>query len=503
MKIFSAGQIKAWDAYTISHEPIASIELMERAAAACAQWIILHQFSKKHLHVFCGKGNNGGDGLAISRLLIQEGCMVTVYIVENGKLGSDDFQKNLALLHTHTKEIHFLQSTEFFPALTEHDIVIDALLGTGLNKPLDGLIAALTEHLNTSPAAVISIDIPSGMFADKSCKDGPCIKADYTLSFQQYKTCFLMAENADHCGQVHLLDIGLHRAYYNETIAAHQLIDRELISNIYRKRKNHLHKGHFGHALIAAGSYGKMGAAVLSAQACLRSGAGLLTVHSPRCGYTILQTSIPEAMLDTDAEERFLSTVPTDLLHYAAIGIGPGIGLHEKTAELLIQLIRQIHQPLVLDADALNLLSIKQDLAAQLHEDCILTPHPKEFERLFGKAANDFERKELAQQKSIELNCVIVLKGHHTFIACPNGNAYFNNTGNAGMATAGSGDVLTGILTGLLAQGYNTEEAAVLGVYLHGLAGDLAAMQLSQEAMLAGDIIGHMGAAFLQLSQTT
>ncbi len=503
MKIFSADQIKAWDAYTISHEPIASIDLMERAAAACAQWVLLHQFSKKHLHVFCGKGNNGGDGLAISRLLLQEGCTVSIYILENGKLGTDDFQKNLPRLHTYTKEIHFLQSPDFFPALTADDVVVEALLGTGLHQPLDGLIAALAEHLNTSPAAVISIDIPTGMFADKSSKDHPCIKADYTLSFQQYKTCFLMAENADYCGEVHVLDIGLHQTYAAETIAQHQLIDRELINRIYRKRKRHFHKGHFGHALISAGSYGKMGAAVLSAAACLRSGAGLLTVHSPRCGYTTLQTSIPEAMLNTDAEERFLSTVPTDLLRYSAIGIGPGIGLDEKTAELLLQMIRQIHQPLVLDADALNLLSIKKDLAAQLHEDCILTPHPKEFERLFGKAANDFERKELAQQKSIELNCVIVLKGHHTFIACPDGNAYFNNTGNAGMATAGSGDVLTGILTGLLAQGYNTEEAAVLGVYLHGLAGDIAALQHSQEAMLAGDIINHIGDAFLQLSQTT
>ncbi len=502
MKIFSADQIKAWDAFTIQHEPISSIDLMERAVSACIEWIMLHHFSKKKLHVFCGKGNNGGDGLAISRLLLQEGCDVKVYILEKGKLGTDDFQKNLALLHTHTKDIHFLQSSDFFPALTADDVVIDAILGTGLNKPLDGLMAALAEHITHSPAAVISIDIPSGMFADKSCKEHICIRADYTLSFQQYKTCFLMTENAEYCGDVHLLNIGLHPAYYDQTVAQHQLIDRALINTIYRKRKNYLHKGNFGHALITAGSYGKIGAAVLSAEACLRSGAGLLTVHSPRCGYDTLQTSIPEAMLDADTEERFLSTLPTDLLRYAAIGIGPGIGLHEKTAELLLQLLKQIHQPIVLDADALNLLSIKKDLATYLHEDCLLTPHPKEFERLFGKTANDFERTELAQQKSIELNCVIVLKGHHTFIACPNGNAYFNNTGNAGMATAGSGDVLTGILTGLLAQGYNTEEAAILGVYLHGLAGDIAAQQLSQEAMLAGDIIDHIGDAFLQLSQT-
>lgn len=503
MKLFSAEQFRAWDAFTIEEEPIASLDLMERAASACVNWILQAQFSKKHLHIFCGKGNNGGDGLAIARLLLQEGCTVTVYIVENGKLGTADFQSNLARLHTHTKEIHFLQSPAFFPQLTMHDVVIDALVGTGLNKPLEGVIAALAEHINLSPAPVLSIDLPSGMFADKSCKEFSCVRADHTLSFQLYKTCFLLAENADNCGSIHLLNIGLHPNYYASTIAYHQLVDRELINTIYKQRKSASHKGNFGHALLMAGSYGKTGAALLSATACMRSGAGLLTVHSPRCGYTILQTALPEAMLDTDPEEQFLSKLPGDLLRYAAIGIGPGIGLHEKTADLLLQVLKHAPQPIVLDADALNLLSIKQNLATHLHEACILTPHPKEFERLFGKSANDFERKELAQEKAIELNCVIILKGHHTFIACPDGNAYFNSTGNAGMATAGSGDVLTGLLTGLLAQGYNTVEASLLGVYLHGLAGDLAAQQLSQEAMLAGDIHRNIGNAFLQLSQIT
>ncbi len=234
----------------------------------------------------------------------------------------------------------------------------------------------------------------------------------------------------------------------------------------------------------------------------MRSGVGLLTMHTPSCGIIPLQTAVPEAMVEPDNNEKYLSHTPADLLRYASIGIGPGIGLHEETANALMQLLQQAHQPMVLDADALNLLSIKKDLSALLHTDCILTPHPKEFERLFGKAANDFERIEKAKEKATELNCVIVLKGHHTFIACPDGTAWFNSTGNAGMATAGSGDVLTGILTGLLAQGYNTTEAAILGVYLHGLAGDFAAAELSQEAMTAGDITRYLGKAFLQLSLT-
>lgn len=502
MKMFTADQIKAWDAYSIAHEPITSIQLMERAALACSNWILQHQFSKKKLHIFCGKGNNGGDGLAIARLLLQEGASVVVYIFETGAKGTDDFQHNLAQLHKLTKEIHFIQSAEFFPALTADDVAIDALLGTGLNKPLDGLMLQLVEHISNSPASVISIDIPTGMFADKSCKEYTCTRADHTLSFQVYKLCFMMQENADWFGEVHLLDIGLHPTYYRETIAYHQLIDQEIIHSIYRKRKTFSHKGVYGHALIMAGSYGKNGAAVLCANAALRSGAGLLSVHTPKCGYTVLQSTVPEAMLETDVEERHLSTLPTDMSRYTAIGIGPGIGLHEQTAELLMNLLHTAHQPVVIDADALNLLSIKKDLTKHLHEECILTPHPKEFERLFGKTNNDFERKELALQKAEELNCVIVLKGHHTFIASPNGDAWFNNTGNAGMATAGSGDVLTGILTGLLAQGYNAEEAAILGVYIHGAAGDFAAQQLSQEAMMAGDINHHIGNVFLQLSHT-
>ncbi|MBK8089238.1 MAG: NAD(P)H-hydrate dehydratase [Chitinophagaceae bacterium] len=502
MKIFSASQIRAWDAYTIEQEPVLSVDLMERAALKCTEWLIHNHHAKQPLHIFCGKGNNGGDGLAIARLLIQKGCKVSVYILEFGHKGTDDFQVNLHRLHQVTTSIHFLQTAEAFPLLTADDTVIDAMFGTGLNKAPDGITADLINHINHSPATVISIDIPTGMITDKSCKDATVIHAQYTLCFQVYKECFLMPENEEACGEVHLLNIGLHPDYYKNTIAAAQLIDQEIIQQIYHKRKAFSHKGHFGHALLVAGSFGKIGAAVLSAEACLRSGVGLVTVHAPSCGVEILQTSVPEAMVDADTELHIITSLPKDLIRYAAIGIGPGIGLHETTADLLMQLLHKTHQPMVIDADALNLLSIKKNLATHLHEDCILTPHPKEFERLFGTTANDFERKELAMKKAEELNCVIILKGHHTFIGCANGNAWFNSTGNSGMATAGSGDVLTGILTGLLAQGYSAEEAALLGVYLHGLAGDIAAAHLSQEAMIAGDISKHLGKAFLQISQT-
>lgn len=500
MKIFTASQIKEWDAYTIANEPVTSIELMERAALQCAEWLTHNGYAHKQMHIFCGKGNNGGDGLVIARYLLQKKCKVTVYVLEFGHKGTDDFQTNLHRLHPLTFDIHFIQSELFFPVITADAVIVDAMLGTGLSKPLDGITQKLVQHLNQSGAERISIDVPTGMYVDASCKDHTVFQAHHTLSFQATKLCFLMDENQEAFGKVHILPIGLHKTFETITASSFFLIDQQLIQTIYKKRKDFSHKGTYGHALILSGSYGKMGAAVLMTKACMRSGAGLATAHIPQCGYTILQSAVPEAMTETDTNQFHLSQLPKELLRYAATGIGPGIGLHEETANMVIDLLKQTHQPTVLDADALNLLSIKQNLNELLHEDCILTPHPKEFERLFGKAANDFERMQSALHHAAKLNVHIVLKTHHTLIACPDGKAYFNSTGNAGMATAGSGDVLSGILTGLLAQGYRAEEACVLGVYLHGLAGDIAAKELSQEAMLAGDIVENLGKAFGQIN---
>ena len=496
MKIFSASQIKDWDAYSIANEPITSIDLMERAATQCGEWLLHNGYGSKHLHIFCGKGNNGGDGLAMARLLIQKGSKVTVYVLEFGHKGKDDFQTNLHRLHPLTFDIHFIQSESFFPTIANNDVVIDAILGSGLNKPLEGITEKLVQHLNQCEGQRISIDIPTGMYVDKSCKDATVFQAHHTLTFQSIKLCFLMDENHEAFGNVHVLPIRLHKNYETITPSTFQFIDKALIEIMYKPRKSFTHKGHYGHVLLVSGSYGKMGAAVLMTKACLRSGAGLATAMIPQCGYTILQSTVPEAMVEADKNQFHIAQSPKELLRYASIGIGPGIGLHEETATVLVNLLKQSHQPTVLDADALNLLSIKQNLNELLHEDCILTPHPKEFERLFGKAANDFERMELALHHAAKLNVHIILKTHRTLIACPDGKAYFNSTGNAGMATAGSGDVLSGILTGLLAQGYRAEEACILGVYLHGLAGDLAASLHSQESMLAGDIVDMLGKAF-------
>jgi len=346
----------------------------------------------------------------------------------------------------------------------------------------------------------MSIDIPSGLSADQSSKGNIAVKANDTLSFQCYKPAFLVAENSLYTGNVHILDIGLHPDFYNSLITQNELTDGTIARSIYKPRNNFSHKGNFGHALLVAGSYGKMGAAVLSAKACLKSGSGLLTVHIPKSGYDILQTSLPEAMVMTDFNSSFLTKIEDDLLKYDAIGIGPGIGTASETKTLAHELFHSYRKPVVIDADALNIISSQKDLLKLIPPGSVLTPHPKEFERLFGPSKNDFERIQLASEKAKELNCIIILKGHHSFIASPDTKGFFNNTGNAGMATAGSGDVLTGILTGLIAQNYSSIEAAILGVYIHGLAGDYAAGEESMEAMIAGDIINNLGNAFSEVA---
>jgi NAD(P)H-hydrate epimerase len=497
MKIFSAAQIKKWDAFTIANEPITSIELMERAAAKCCDWLLLNTYFQKRFHVFCGKGNNGGDGLAIARMLIAKNYRVTVYILEFGKIGSEDFQLNLARFHDCSTDIHFIQSTDFFPVVNNNDVIIDALFGTGLNKPLQGISASLVNYINSCKADIISIDLPSGLYADSSSKGDAIIKATHTLSFQNYKLAFLLPENENYCGTIHLLDIGLHKKFEADEPAAFEITGKEFLQTIYKRRSQFSHKGNFGHAALLCGSYGMMGAAVLSAKACLRSGAGKLTCYVPECGYQIVQTTVPESMCIVSGTHYILNA--TGIEKFTAVGIGPGIGLHASHASLLKEIFIAAQKSMLIDADALNTISQDKTLLGLIPAQSILTPHPKEFENLFGKTVNDFERLQLALQKSKQHNIYIILKGHFSFISTPEGKGFFNSTGNAGMATAGSGDVLSGIITGLLAQSYSPLQCCLLGTYLHGLTGDFAAEKLSQEAMIAEDIISFLGEGFKTL----
>jgi NAD(P)H-hydrate epimerase len=500
MKILNSAQIRAWDEYTITHEPVSSIKLMERAASDCAKWLEQNNYTGKHFSIFCGKGNNGGDGLAMARMLCKKDNTVTVYIPETGVKGSDDFQQNLVRLQKKAgAAIHFIQSEEQFHEFAFGEIIIDALFGSGLNRPVEGMAAKLIEHINASGCEIISIDLPSGLYADESSKGNITIHANHTLSFQCYKPAFFVAENARAIGRVHILDIGLHQQYYNDLLTAYEITDAEIIQSIYKPRNRFAHKGHYGHAALITGSTGLMGAAVLAAKGCLRAGVGKLTCFIPKTGYEIMQTTVPEAMCYISGFKDSIE-ITEGLSQYNAIGIGPGIGLYDSHHQLLLQVLLQYRKPLVIDADAITILAQNKDLLNHIPPYSILTPHPKEFERLFGKTANDFEAIHLAGEKAKEHKIVIVLKGHHSFIATAGGKGFFNSTGNAGMATGGSGDVLTGILTSLLAQGYGEVEAAILGVYLHGLAGDIAAEKFSEEALIAGDIAEQLGEAFKRIS---
>ncbi len=490
MKILSAEQIRQWDAYTIAHEPIASIDLMERASREFALWIMQRFPPKAHsIYLVCGVGNNGGDGLAVARLLQSFDYDITVIYCLTSHVCSEDNQIN----HQRLDNIPIVELAENapFPDVEEDSLLIDALFGVGLNRPITGYWGDWINHLNQQSCIRVAIDIPSGLFADKS-SEGNIWKADFTVSFQTPKLAFFFVENQEFIGEWEVLSIGLSPEFYVET--PFYTIDKSVGQRL-KKRKKHDHKGTFGHALMVAGSYGKMGAAILATKAVLCSGAGLVSAHLPACGYEIMQTAFPEAMTQIDDNERIITKIALSGNH-KAVGIGPGIGTAYATIKALEALLQQTTIPLVLDADALNILAQQPDLLANIPAGSILTPHPKEFERLFGSSKDDFERNQLQRTKAKEWGIYLILKGAYTAVATPQGDCFFNTTGNPGMGTAGMGDVLTGILVGLLAQGYTPLEASLLGVYLHGLAGDLAVKVNSQESLIASDVLAYLGKAF-------
>ena len=494
IKILSAKQIRETDAFTIQEEPIASIDLMERACMAFCE-VFMSLFSAKFtVSVFAGKGNNGGDALGIARLLILAGYKVTPYVVSHDDLFSADFMVNKKRLEDLTCVYSVHEDTTLEPGT---DIIIDGIFGSGLNRAASGLYARTINSLNESNARIIAIDIPSGLFAD-DYSEGPVIKADTTISFQSPKLSFFLPEYQPYTGRVHVVDIGLHVGFIGKMESRYYQPETGDISKMLVPRGKTSHKGIYGHALLVGGSKGKMGAIVLSSRAALRCGLGLLTCHVPNCGYNILQTAFPEAMVLADAQEDYLSNLP-DISPYSALGLGPGMGQHPDTKEFLHSLLLHRTQPLVIDADAINLLSSNRELLALLPENCIITPHPGEFKRLAGAWANDFERLHRQRDLSIKHKIIIVLKGSHTSISDPSGNIFFNSTGNNGMATAGSGDVLTGVITSFLAQGLTPLNAALTGVYLHGLAGDIAAENIGFDGLIASDLIQALPTAIMKV----
>jgi NAD(P)H-hydrate epimerase len=501
MKLFTCKQIAEIDQLTMKMEPISSIELMERASFIIADWVIQNVNHNRQVYLFAGPGNNGGDALAVARMLAWSNFTCTVYLADFSRELKGDPAINWQRLEEQNKvTLKRIDAEDSIPEIAADTIVIDGLFGSGLNKPLDGLAKKIVQRINQSGATIISIDIPSGLFGeDNSGNDlSAIIKASHTLTFQFPKLSFLFPENAQFTGEWTVLPIGLHPEAINETESNFHFLTKEFISGKIKKRGKFSHKGTYGHALLIAGSYGKMGASVLASRACLRSGVGLLTCHIPQLGYEIIQNSIPEAMISIDSSETVFSEVP-NLSSFSAIGIGPGLDKKQETQQALKILLQANPNKLIIDADALNILSENQDWYNLLPENTILTPHLKEFERLAGPSADSYERLQKQLQFSTKYKVIIVCKGANSCITFPDGRVFFNSTGNPGMATAGSGDVLTGIILGLLAQNYSPEDTTLLGVYLHGLAGDLAATEFGEYSLVAGDLIRNLGKAFLQL----
>ena len=499
MKILTGAQIRELDKYTIEHEPIASIDLMERAARAITAAIQQQWPQGTPVVVFAGPGNNGGDALAVSRMLAEKGYSVDAYLFNvHGHL-SDECAKNRDRLISEGLIHRFTEVSNNFdpPNLTEQTLIVDGLFGSGLNKPLEGGFASLVKYINQSPARVVSIDIPSGMMTEDNAAvpTKAIVCADVTLTLQMKKLAMLFADCQQYLGVVRVLDIRLSKEYIKSIPSPYSTVEADLVRQMMLHRDDFAHKGMMGNALLIAGSEGMAGAAVLATRACLRSGVGKVTTLTPRCNYAIMQMSVPEAIVHPDSENYYSEAISTE--EYNAVGIGPGLGRDEGSALALMSQLQQTQCPVVLDADALNMLGSHGMWISQLPDNMIMTPHPRELDRLAGTASrSDGERLAVARDMAENLRAYIMLKGHYTALCMPDGSVMFNTTGNSGMATAGSGDVLTGIITGLLARGYSRKNACIVGMYLHGLAGDIAAQRVGKESLVASDIIAALPEAF-------
>ena len=503
MKIFTSTQIHELDKYTIEHEPITSLNLMERAAKALTRAIEEEWSNRTPVVVFAGPGNNGGDALAVARMLGEDGYQVNVFLFNIHNKLSADCASNKKRLIESKRAKQFTEVTVNFdpPQLETGMLVVDGLFGSGLNKPLAGGFASLVKYINQSAAKVVSIDLPSGLMAEDNTYNisANIIRADLTLTLQQKKLAMMLADNQIYLGRLKVLDIRLSPEFIQKTESKFSILEENDIRLLMKPRGDFAHKGTMGTALIIAGSYGMSGASVLATKACLRAGTGKVITHTPKRNYEIMQISVPEAVLQMDSEETIFSE-PVDTDYYSAMGIGPGLGTNESTAIALIAQLRRSTCPTVVDADALNILASHRAWMQQLPKDIIFTPHPRELDRLAGNtSSNCMERLDKAIELAERLQGYIILKGHYSALCHPNGKVEFCSTGNSGMATAGSGDVLTGIITALLARGYKQADACRLGMHLHGLAGDLAAKDLGKESLIASDIIQYLPKAFLRM----
>ena len=510
MKILTASQFKQIDAYTIEHEPISSIDLMERAATALADQITARWSASPPVKVFAGPGNNGGDALALARLLSQRGRKVSVWLfnIKNSSTLSEDCETNRKRL-SECADVELNEVVTSFspPQLDTDDLVIDGLFGIGLARPLNGGFAEVVKYINSSNSTVVSIDVPSGLMCEDNSYNvmNHIVKADVTYTFHRPKLAYFFADMYQYVGEWHVLDIGetevIHDNDGNDLIPTpFSTTDEDYVTSRMRIRPRFAHKGTMGHVALVAGKRGMAGCAILSTRACLRCGAGKITVHTPYRNNSILQIAIPEAIVQLDKDgDSFTTTF--DANGFDALGIGPGIGTSSETAQAFIEQLRLTRSPIVIDADGLNILGSHRGWIQQLPRQCILTPHKKELFGLISNTRNDYEELERTRELAVHQQIYIIIKGAYSAVCTPEGTCYFNTTGNPGMATAGSGDVLTGVILSLLGQGYSNEEACRMGVYIHGLAGDIAAERLGEDSVMASDIIDALPAAFMRLKR--
>ena len=485
IKILSAEQIRDWDKFTIENTPISSLDLMEKAANAFVNEVSKKLNANELIDIVCGPGNNGGDGFAIARLLMQNGFQVHCHLIDFGAKLSNDCRENYKQFQklgqvTIVKEVKALS--------LKGEVLIDAIFGSGLNRPASGLAAEVIQCINQHTSKKVAVDIPSGLFADKVDLSGEVVVADWTITFQVPKLTFLIPESGYYAGEWTSVDIGLLPAFLTSVKTDYYLLERSDVKTEAFKRGKYDHKGDYGKLLMVAGSLGKMGAAYLCSKAALKSGAGLVTVHIPKHANTIIQTLLPEAMVILDSDEEVVTKIG-DVDGFDAIGIGPGLGQHSETRNMLASLFTSFNKPMAIDADALNLIASNKKMKTEIPKGSVLTPHVGEFNRLFGEQENGLERIKQMKEFACAKEVVMVLKGAHTAIAAPDGKVYFNTTGNAGMATGGCGDVLTGIVSSFLAQGMDSVTSATNAVYIHGWAADAAKNKVGKTSLMASDLL--------------
>ncbi len=499
MKILNPSQLKQVDEQTIANQAINSWDLMQRASATVVASLLddFPELLEKPVYILCGKGNNGGDGLAIAGLLKALGATVEVYLIDAERYSADNAENQEKLGHERIRMFNL----EDILAFERDAIILDCLFGFGLNTALSSEWRGIIDQINAARAVRISVDMPSGLSCETHITvDSPIIRADRVYTFQVPKLNLLLPEYGEFAKSFSILDIGLDtEAMEGQETNMHYLTAKS-VKSLVPIRSKFSHKGTFGHALLIGGSYGKMGAMLLASKAALRTGCGLVSVGIPNCGTSIVQTAFPEAMVFADAAELSLRdfNFPTDL---TAIGMGVGMGTDELTVRGFAIYLQSLPEnaKLILDADALNILAQQVSLLQALPAETILSPHPKELSRLIGTWDNDYEKLSKAKIFASEHQVFLIIKGANSVLVCPDESLYFNSTGNPGMATGGSGDVLTGILTSLRAQGMSAKDTAILGMYLHGLAGDIASRETGEASLIASDIINNLANAFQDL----